>query len=138
MPDGTDRQRKSALALELARMLERQGNPCEIVTADSMQVYRGMNIGTAKPDAQERAMIPHHLIDVVEPTENFNVSQYRQLAAPLLDRLIGEGKAILVGRNGLYFKALIDGLNEPRRRSRLRERLEAEWAERGGEAFTTV
>jgi len=102
---------KSALALELAMALEGQGIPCEIVTADSMQVYRGMDIGTAKPDPRERARVPHHLIDVVEPTENFNVSQYRLLADPLLDRLIGEGKAVLVaGGTGLYIKALIDGL----------------------------
>jgi tRNA dimethylallyltransferase len=128
---------KSALAMELAMTLEGQGIPCEIVTADSMQVYRGMDIGTAKPDPRDRARVPHHLIDLVKPTENFNVSQYRALASPLLDRLIGEGKAVLVaGGTGLYIKALIDGLNDaPEADSSLRERLEAEAAERGGEAL---
>lgn len=128
---------KTALALELARALKERGTSCEIVTADSMQVYRGMDIGTAKPDALERAKVPHHLIDVVEPTENFNVSQYRRLASPLLDRLIGEGKAVLVaGGTGLYIKALIDGLNDaPEADSALRQRLEAEAGETGGEAL---
>jgi tRNA dimethylallyltransferase len=83
----------------------------EIVSADSLQVYRGMDIGTAKPTAAERRCIPHHLIDVVDPDQPFNASRYCDLAHRVIGRLHGEGKPIfVVGGTGLYLRALLGGL----------------------------
>lgn len=102
---------KSRLAVELARSLIDSGTPAQIVTADSMQVYRGMDIGTAKPDTDERHGIVHHLIDVVEPTERFSAFDWLSLAEPLIERLRGEGTLpVVVGGTHLYVKALLEGL----------------------------
>jgi tRNA dimethylallyltransferase len=99
---------KTALALRLAG---RFGG--EIVSADSMQVYRGMDIGTAKPTPEERGMIPHHLLDVVSPDAPFDVSRYCELARAAIARLHREGKAVfVVGGTGLYLRALVGGLIE--------------------------
>lgn len=105
---------KSALALSLARRL-RQASiaECEIVTADSMQVYRGMDIGTAKPGRAERADVVHHLVDIVEPTDSFSVNRWLDLATPLIDAIRGLGRLpIVVGGSHLYIKALIEGMFE--------------------------
>jgi len=97
---------KTALAIRLA---EEQGG--EIVSADSMQVYRYMDIGTAKPTAEERRRVTHHLIDVVDPDEDFNAAIYRDMAAGVIERLEGEGTRIfVVGGTGLYLQALLGGL----------------------------
>lgn len=97
---------KSALALALAQKL-----PAEIVCMDSMQVYRRMDIGTAKPTRQEQAMTPHHMLDLVEPTEAFSVSQYVDRVQPVLHDIHHRGKLpLLVGGTGLYLKALTQGL----------------------------
>ncbi|MBN1106832.1 MAG: tRNA (adenosine(37)-N6)-dimethylallyltransferase MiaA [Deltaproteobacteria bacterium] len=97
---------KSALAVELARDF---GG--EIVNADSMQVYRGMDVGTAKPSPRQRAEVPHHLIDVVDPDEDFNAALYRSLALPILGDLTARGKVgFVVGGTGLYIQALLGGL----------------------------
>jgi tRNA dimethylallyltransferase len=83
----------------------------EIVSADSMQVYRGMDIGTAKPTLEERRCIPHHLIDVVDPDQPFDASRYCDLARRVISHLHGEGKPIfVVGGTGLYLRALLGGL----------------------------
>ena len=83
----------------------------EIVSADSMQVYRGMDIGTAKPTLQERQRVPHHLLDVVDPDEPFDASRYIGLARVIIGRLHREGKTIfVVGGTGLYIRALTGGL----------------------------
>lgn len=113
---------KSEVALELADRL--QG---EIVSVDSMQVYRGMDIGTAKPSPAERARVPHHLLDVVDPRESFDVARFVELARNVLADLARRGKpAILCGGTGLYFKALAQGLGEaPAPDPRLRAELEA-------------
>lgn len=113
---------KSEVALELADRL--QG---EIVSVDSMQVYRGMDIGTAKPSPAERARVPHHLLDVVDPRESFDVARFVELARHVLADLARRGKpAILCGGTGLYFKALAQGLGEaPAPDPRLRAELEA-------------
>ncbi|GAB4552801.1 MAG: tRNA (adenosine(37)-N6)-dimethylallyltransferase MiaA [Phycisphaerales bacterium] len=104
---------KSALGVALARALTDRGQPAEIVTADSMQVYRGMDIGTAKPTPEERGGIPHHLIDVVEPTASFSVDRWLTMAEGLIDALRGRGVVpIVVGGTHLYVKALLDGLFE--------------------------
>jgi tRNA dimethylallyltransferase len=111
---------KSAAALQLA--VERGG---EIISCDSVQVYRGLDVGTAKPTAEERARVPHHLIDVVDPDEPFSAARWAELA----DRAIAEVRArgrepIVVGGTGLYLRALRFGLvDAPPRDVALRERL---------------
>jgi tRNA dimethylallyltransferase len=114
---------KTALALELA---ERAG--AEIVSCDSMQVYRHLDVGTAKPTAGERARIPHHLIDVVEPDEPFSAARYVELADAAIGDLLRRGKkVVLVGGTGLYLHALRWGLfDAPPRDDELRARLTAE------------
>src|SRR5271170_2290929 len=113
---------KSAVALELAQQLHG-----EIVSADSMQVYRGMDIGTAKPTAAERALVPHHLIDVCEVGDVFDARQFVELASEAIAAIHSRGKAALVvGGTGLYVRALRRGLFEgPSRNEELRARLEA-------------
>ena len=121
---------KSALALRLA---ERTG--AEIVSADSRQVYRGMDIGTAKPTAEERRRVRHHMIDVVEPTERYDVARYRREASAVLEDLRARGvDAVVVGGTGLYVRALLDGLDleavpgDPAVRARLEREAEREGA----------
>lgn len=105
---------KSAMAIDLARALAAAGLPTgEVVTADSMQVYRGMDIGTAKPTIEERGDVPHHLIDIAEPTEPFSVDRWLTLAEPLIDDLRAQRRTpIVVGGTHFYVKALIEGLFE--------------------------
>jgi tRNA dimethylallyltransferase len=113
---------KSTLAIELA---ERLG--AEIVNCDSRQVYRGLNIGSAKPSAAERARVPHHLFDVVEPDAAFDCARYRELAAAAIAEIEGRGRRVLVvGGTGLYLKALQYGVFAgPARDAGLRAELEA-------------
>lgn len=119
---------KTEASLWLAKRID-----AEIVSADSMLVYCGMDIGTAKPTPEERAAVRHHLIDVLEPTESFSVGKYRQLAKDAIADIHGRGKMALVcGGTGLYVRALVDGLFEgPGADWPLREELEAE-VERSG------
>ena len=122
---------KSALALELARRLDG-----EIVSCDSMQIYRGMDIGTAKPTAQERAAVPHHLIDVAEPHEDFSVMDYVPLAERAVDDILSRGKLpIFCGGTGLYLDAFLRGgmPETPEGDPALRAELTALAAERGAE-----
>ncbi len=114
---------KSALALELAR---RRGD-LELVSVDSMQVYRGMDIGTAKPTAAERAEVPHHLLDLADPSEEFTVSRFQTAFDEALAGIEGRGhRALLVGGTGLYLRAVVDGLDIPGRHPEVRAALEAE------------
>ena len=121
---------KSALALALAR--EREG---EIVCCDSLQVYRGLDIGSAKPTAAERAAVPHHLLDVVDPDQVFSAADYSRRARAALAEIAGRGRlAVVAGGTGLYLRALLSGLFEgPSRDETLRRRLER-IAERRGDA----
>ena len=121
---------KTALAVELAK--EFNG---EVVSCDSMYVYKYMNIGTAKPTAAEQQGIPHHMIDVAEPDEDFSVSRYCEMAAPIVDDIISRGKtAIIAGGTGLYMDALIKGNTfAPYPSTGCRERLEAQCDEMGME-----
>ena len=124
---------KSALAMRLA---EEDGG--EIVSADSRQVYRGMDIATAKPTADERQRVPHHMIDVADPAERYDVARYQREARALLDALAARGvRAILVGGTGLYVRALLDGLDLASlpRDDAVRARLEREAEEAGGPAL---
>jgi tRNA dimethylallyltransferase len=99
---------KTAVGIELARLLN-----AEIVSLDSMAVYRGMDIGTAKPTAAERAAVPHHLIDIVEPGNDFSVAQYREAALAAADAIRRRGRKVLfVGGTPLYLKAMLRGIFE--------------------------
>ena len=96
---------KTALAVELAKLLDG-----EVVSCDSMQVYRGKDIGTSKPTKDEMQGIPHHMIDVADPEEDFSVSRYCQMAAPIVDDIVARGKtAIIAGGTGLYMDSLMRG-----------------------------
>ena len=97
---------KTSVGVELALELD-----AEIVNADSMQVYRGMDVGTAKPTARERKGVPHHLLDVVDPDHGFDAARYRELASTVIRDIVSRGKAcVVVGGTGLYIKALTEGL----------------------------
>ena len=99
---------KSAVAVELVRAL-----PCEIISVDSAQVYRHMNIGTAKPDAQTLKAAPHHLIDVIEPDDRFSAARFRDDALTLMREITERGNIpLLVGGTMMYFKTLLEGLSE--------------------------
>ena len=96
---------KTSLAVELAKAL--QG---EVVSCDSMQLYKRMNIGTAKPTKEEMQGIPHHMIDVCEPDEDFSVSRYVEMAAPIVEDILARGKTVIVaGGTGQYAEALMQG-----------------------------
>jgi tRNA dimethylallyltransferase len=114
---------KSALALALAR-----SDPSfEIISVDSMQVYRGMDIGTAKPSAAERAEVPHHLLDVADPWEDFTVARFQSKCTSSLRDIERRGKrALLVGGTGLYLRAVLDDLTIPGQYPDAREQLEAD------------
>jgi len=100
---------KTALSFGLAERL-----PVEVVSADSRMVYRWMNIGTAKPSAEERARVPHHLVDVADPDEHYSLALYQQQALAAIQRIHRRGRLpVLVGGTGLYIRAVCDGLQIP-------------------------
>ncbi len=120
---------KSALAFALGREL----GDVEIVSLDSMQVYREMDIGTAKPTVAERAAVPHHLVDVADPNEDWSVARTQAGAREALRAIEARGhRALMVGGTGLYVRAVVDGLDLPGEDLALRARLDAEAAEPGG------
>jgi tRNA dimethylallyltransferase len=114
---------KSALALELAQRL----GDAEIVSLDSMQVYREMDIGTAKPTARERAAVPHHLVDVADPADDWSVRATQRGATVALAAIEARGRrAICVGGTGLYVRAVVDALDVPGTDPALRAELESQ------------
>lgn len=119
---------KSALSLELARLLD-----AEILSLDSMAVYRRLDVGTAKPSPADRAAVPHHLVDLAEPSEEFSVAEYVSAAAAAVEAVRGRGKAVLfVGGSAMYLKALLRGIfTGPPADWAFRERLAAEAREHG-------
>ncbi|MFD7017147.1 tRNA (adenosine(37)-N6)-dimethylallyltransferase MiaA [Streptomyces sp. NPDC059928] len=122
---------KSDLGVFLAQQL---GG--EVVNADSMQLYRGMDIGTAKLTPEERGDVPHHLLDIWDVTEPANVAAYQKLARTEIDRLLAEGRTpVLVGGSGLYVRAAIDVLEFPGTDPAVRARLERELDEQGSGAL---
>src|SRR3989442_13492267 len=123
---------KSALAATLAAHF-----PVEIISVDSAQIYRGMDIGTAKPSVAERRSVPHHLIDIVDPTGSYSAAQFRSDAVRLIREIAARGRiSLLVGGTMLYFKALREGLSElPESDAGVRAQLDAEAAERGWPAL---
>lgn len=124
---------KTALAVALAKQFNG-----EVVSADSMQIYRKLNIGTAKPTAEEMQGVPHHMLDVADPGESYSVSRYEKEATACVEDILSRGKLpILCGGTGLYVDALIrgGGFLESGVDSGLRAQLEEEWNVRGGEAM---
>ena len=113
---------KSDLAVELAKEIS-----AEIINADSMQIYRGMDIGTAKLSVEERNGIPHHLLDVLDVNQDATVAWYQELARKAVTEIHGAGKhAIIVGGTGLYIKSILDDLNFPDTDAQVRQRLTEE------------
>jgi tRNA dimethylallyltransferase len=111
----------------VALAIARERRDVELVSIDSMQVYRGMDIGTAKPTPAERAGVPHHLIDLVDPWEEFTVAEFQRAFRAVLAAIEDRGhRALLVGGTGLYLRAVIDGLEIPGRFPAVRADLEAE------------
>ena len=126
---------KTALAVELAKELNG-----EVVSCDSMQVYKRMDIGTAKPTLEERQGIAHHMLDVAEPWADFSVSRYCEMASPIVDDILARGKtAIIAGGTGLYMDALIKGNSfAPFPSTGMREKLEKQADEVGMEAMQAL
>ncbi|MYM93751.1 tRNA (adenosine(37)-N6)-dimethylallyltransferase MiaA [Duganella vulcania] len=123
---------KTASALAIAQRI-----PSEIISVDSALVYRGMDIGTAKPTREERAAAPHHLIDIIDPLDSYSVAQFRNDTLRLVDEIVARGKLpLLVGGTMLYFKGLADGLDDlPGADPALRAELEDEAARVGWPAM---
>ncbi len=123
---------KTGVAVELTRQL-----PCEIVSVDSALVYRGMDIGTAKPDAETLRLAPHHLIDLIDPTESYSAAQFRRDALRLMTEIAGRGRIpLLAGGTMLYFKALSQGLSDlPEADAGLRAELDEKAARLGWPAL---
>ncbi|MFH1738451.1 MAG: tRNA (adenosine(37)-N6)-dimethylallyltransferase MiaA [bacterium] len=119
---------KSAVAVELAERLNG-----EVLSVDSMQVYRGLDIGTAKPGPELRTRVPHHLLDLVDPWEEFNASRFADEAEKVLVDVLGRGRVpVLCGGTGLYFRALLEGFfDAPAPAREIRERLESEYRSKG-------
>ena len=123
---------KTALAVALAKELD-----AEVVSCDSMQIYRGMDIGTAKPTKEEMQGIPHHMLDVAAPGEDFSVSRYCEMTSPIVDDILARGKHVIVaGGTGLYMDALIRGNSfAPCPSTGMREKLEKQADEEGMQAM---
>jgi tRNA dimethylallyltransferase len=123
---------KTSFAIQVAQCFHG-----EIVGADSMQIYRHMNIGTAKPDAEERRLIRHHMIDVIDPDEEFDAGRYVKLADEIIEDILSRGKVpIITGGTGLYLKALLNGLFRSESVcSKTLSRLAAELEEKGAHAL---
>jgi tRNA dimethylallyltransferase len=119
---------KSALAVKLAAKL-----PVEIISLDSALVYRGMDIGTAKPGAELRAQVPHHLIDIIDPDQSYSAGRWREDAVRIVGEVLGRKKIpLLVGGTMLYYRALIAGLDAlPQADARVRAEIDTMAAERG-------
>ncbi len=116
---------KSGLALEVAMVLAGSGTTVELVSVDSMAVYRGMDLGTAKPTIVERSSVPYHLVDLAGPSEEFTVARFQEAARGALDAIAARGRpALLVGGTGLYLRSVTDGLTFPGRYADEARRLE--------------
>lgn len=118
---------KSALAMSLAPQIG-----AEIVSVDSAAIYRGMDLGTDKPGAGDRARVPHHMLDIADPADAPTVADFQRAARVCIDDILGRGRVpLLVGGSGLYFRAVVDPLEFPGTDPAVRSRLEAEGAEAG-------
>lgn len=124
---------KTGLAIAIAESLQKKGQQAEIINADAYQMYRGMDIGTAKASAEERSRVRHHLIDIIEPDDAMSVARFQELAREKIAELQERGvRPILVGGSGLYARAAIDDISfpgtDPEVRARLEEREKLEGA----------
>lgn len=123
---------KTALAIALARRLGKEGQKCEIVNTDAYQMYKDMDIGTAKPTAQEQAAVPHHLLSIVDPSEEMSVARFQKIVRAEILRLDRQRiRPILVGGSGLYARAAIDVLSLEPHDPAVRARLEQEAEDKG-------
>lgn len=124
---------KTGLGIAIARRLAERGERAHIVNADAYQMYRGMDIGTAKASDEEQAAVPHHLLDVIDPSDTMTVARFQQMARHVISELQSQGiRPILVGGSGLYARAAIDDISfpgtDPQVRARLEERARTEGA----------
>ena len=126
---------KTALAVALAKAIDG-----EVISCDSMQIYKGMDIGTAKPTTEEMQGIPHYMLDVAEPGEEFSVSRYCEMADPIIGDILARGKTVIIaGGTGLYMDALIRGNNfAPCPSTGMREKLEVQADTEGMEAMLAL
>ncbi|KFI59151.1 tRNA delta(2)-isopentenylpyrophosphate transferase [Bifidobacterium gallicum DSM 20093 = LMG 11596] len=116
---------KTGLGIAVAQRLAQLGQCAEIVNADAYQMYRGMDVGTAKASAEERAQVPHHLIDIIEPDDTMTVARFQELARQTIAALQAQGiRPILVGGSGLYARAAIDDIAFPGTDAHIRQQLE--------------
>jgi tRNA dimethylallyltransferase len=122
---------KTSLALEVAREFS---DPLELISLDSRQIYRGLDLGTGKPSLQEREALPHHLVDIIDPAESFDAGRYRRCVEELLPELRRRGVTpIVVGGAGFYLRALQEGFFDLPENPELLARLRREWKEVSGE-----
>lgn len=123
---------KTDLAIELAQRF-----PCELISVDSALIYRGMDIGTAKPSAEVLAAFPHHLVDIIDPVESYSAAQFRQDALALMAQATAKGRVpVLVGGTMLYYKALLEGLaTMPPADAQVRAALDVRAVEQGLDAL---
>lgn len=118
---------KSTLAMQRAR---RAAVPVEIVAVDAFTIYRGMDVGTAKPSAADRAAVPHHMVDVLDPDRDVTVAWFQQHARDAIAGILARGHtALLVGGSGLYFRAVVDDLRFPPTDPDVRATIEARWVD---------
>jgi tRNA dimethylallyltransferase len=123
---------KSGLSLDLADLLREEGRSVEIVNADAMQLYRGMDVGTAKLPVDARRGIPHHMLDVLDPSEEASVAAYQADARSTIEAIVSRGAVpVLVGGSGLYVSSVVHDFTFPGTDPVIRARLEAELVERG-------
>jgi len=121
---------KSDVALRAARERQAAGIPTEIVAIDAFTVYRGMDVGTAKPSPEDRDQVPHHLVDILNPWEELSVAGFQALARGAIEEIQARGATpLLVGGSGLYWRAVVDDLRFPPTDPELRAHLEERWAE---------
>ena len=128
---------KTGLGIAVAKALARKGEQAEIINADAYQMYRGMDIGTAKASLEEQAQVRHHLIDIIEPDDAMSVARFQELAREKIAELQARGvRPILVGGSGLYARAAIDDISFPGTNPQVRKALEErEKAEGAGALF---
>jgi tRNA dimethylallyltransferase len=123
---------KTGLGVALANALAEDGDSCEIVNADAYQMYRGMDVGTAKPSADERARVKHHLVDVIDANDSMSVARFQGMARDCIRGLSSQGiRPILVGGSGLYARAALDDIRFPGTDPSVRHELERRAAEDG-------
>ena len=127
---------KTGLGIAIAKTLAERGERAEIVNADAYQMYRGMDIGTAKPTTEEQAEVPHHLIDIIDPDDTMSVARFQTLARDCINDLQSQGiRPILVGGSGLYARAAIDDISFPGTDPEVRKRLEERERHEGAAAL---